>query len=283
MPRFLFWNYKYVGADREKLLANLVSEHAVDVVILAEASVNDEVLVPLLGAGHRRFNPMPIPHDWIKIYAGYPPEFFLDWTNDEGRLCLRTIRFPGHEDQEIILGSLHLASGVFSERSERLDSAQPVARQIREAQRELKHARVIVVGDFNLNPHDDGMVFPSAFGAMTSKNLVKKQAIRHGDRSARLYNPMWNLLGGQDRDEPRGTFYWPSHRPFNLYWNCPDQVLVGHDLLDQFPDNQLRILTALTDNKRFRSLYRETRQHWRIDEVSDHLPLIFDLNLEKLI
>ena len=277
MPRFLFWNYKYDSPDRESLLATLVREHLVDVVILAEASVDDSALLPLLGRGGRPYHPMPIPHDWIKIYAGYPSAFFLDWQSDEGRLCLRKIQFPGHD--EIILGSLHLPSGLHAERSERLDTAQPVARKIREVQREFEHARVIVVGDFNLNPHDDGMVFPSSFGAMTSKELVKKYAIHEGDRYARLYNPMWSLLGGEVIEGPPGTFYWPSHRAFNIYWNYPDQVLVGYDLLDQFPDHQLRILAELPDASGREPLFRETYRHWAIDRVSDHLPLLFDLDL----
>ncbi len=256
MPRFLFWNYKYNNPDRESLLATLVRENSVDVVILAEASVADEALTSLLSRGGRSYHPMPIPHDWIKIFAGYPPAFFLDWESDEGRLCLRKIQFPGQ--YEIILGSLHLPSGLHSERSERLDTAQPVARKIREVQRESEHARVIVVGDFNLNPHDDGMVFPSSFGAMTSKELVKKYAIHQGDRYARLYNPMWNLLGREMAEGPPGTFYWPSHRPFNIYWNLLDQVLVGYDLLDHFPDDRLQILAELPEALGHDSLFRAT-------------------------
>ena len=281
MPRFLFWNYRYSSVDREEIIASLVREHAVDVVILAESSVSDRVLLLLLRQGGRPYSQLPIPHERIKIFAGYPPDFFLDWENDEDRLCFRKVRFPGTD--EILLGALHLASGLHSERSERLDLAQPLARKIREVQRESNHARVFVVGDFNLNPHDDGMVFPSAFGAMTSKMLVRKYAIHEGDPYARLYNPMWNLLGRQSPDQPSGTFYWPNHRPFNLCWNCPDQVLVGHDLLDHFPDEQLRILTTLPPALGHASLFRETRRHWLIDEISDHLPLVFDLNPEEAI
>ena len=59
--------------------------------------------------------------------------------------------------------------------------------------------------------------------------------------------------------------------------------LVGHDLLDQFPDGQLRILTNLPTALGHASLFRETRRHWLVDEISDHLPLVFDLNPEEAI
>lgn len=50
MLRFLFWSYCYDGPDREKLLAGLVHEEAIDVLILTESSVIPEDLVKLLSA-----------------------------------------------------------------------------------------------------------------------------------------------------------------------------------------------------------------------------------------
>jgi len=47
MPRFLFWNYRYDGANRGTLLARLVHEQAVDVVILAESSFAPDKLIDL--------------------------------------------------------------------------------------------------------------------------------------------------------------------------------------------------------------------------------------------
>src|SRR6185312_10521137 len=123
----------------------------------------------------------------IQIYVGYETETFADWVRDEARLCLRRFQAPGHP--EIILGAVHLVSGLRRERSERKAEATPLARAIREAQREREHARTIIVGDFNLNPFDDGMLFTDGFGTMTTKSLVKKYALSHNDRFCRFYNP----------------------------------------------------------------------------------------------
>jgi len=272
MPRFLYWNYRYDGPDRGEIVAQLVQAEAVDVLILVESSIDRNELAIRLGAGGRAYGAMPIPHDRVEIFAGYPTDCFLGWVRDEGRLCLRRLKFPGHD--EILLGAVHLASGLYRERAERKDDAEPIARAVREAQRDPKvgHSRTVLVGDFNLNPFDDGMVFPNGFGAMMTKSLVRKYP------PARFYNPMWSRLGREVGDGPPGTYYWDKHRPMNTYWNYPDQVLIGPDLLDHFPEGGFRILTAIPGPGGDRPLIRETHRHWKI-EVSDHLPILFELNL----
>ena len=153
-----------------------------------------------------------------------------------------------------------------------------MARALREAQHDLKHAKSVVVGDFNLNPFDDGMIATDGFGAMMTKSLVKKFALSHGDRFARFYNPIWSRMGREGTDESPGTYYFQAHRDINVYWNYIDQVLIGHDLLDHFPESRFRILTSIPGPTGHRPLIRETDWHWKV-EVSDHLPLLFDLDL----
>ena len=40
MTRFLFWNYRYDGPDKEELLERLILTEAVDVVILVESGID---------------------------------------------------------------------------------------------------------------------------------------------------------------------------------------------------------------------------------------------------
>ena len=276
MPRFLFWNYRYSGPNREELLARLIHKESIDVVILAESSVAPEELVGLLSSHGRIYRPMPMPHRCIQIYAGYAVDAFAAWSRDSDRLCLRRFHAPGHP--EILLGSVHLASGLHRDRSERKSKADPIARVVRAAHLELNHSRTIVVGDFNMNPFDDGMIFPDGFGAMMTKSLVRKSAISREGQSSRFYNPIWSRLGREMDEGPPGTYYWRAQREMNLYWNYVDQVLVGHDLLDHFPDYQFRILTSIPGEERPQQLIRETDRHWKV-ELSDHLPLLFDVDL----
>jgi hypothetical protein len=94
------------------------------------------------------------------------------------------------------------------------------------------------------------------------------------------YNPIWSRLGREVEDEPPGTYYWSENRELNVYWNYLDQVLVGADLLDHFPAEQFRILTSVPGPTGPLPLIRETGRHWVV-EPSDHLPLVFDLDLPE--
>jgi hypothetical protein len=278
MPRFLFWNYRYNGPGKEELLVKLVYKEKIDVLILAESSIDPGLLGERLGAQGRSYVTPHAPHNRLKLFAGYPDGCFRDWARDEERLCLRRFKVAGHP--EILIGAVHLVSGLHRERAERKAESDPLARTIREAQRELGHARTVVVGDFNLNPFDDGMIFPDGFGAMMTKSLVRKNAASRGDRFGRFYNPIWSRLGQDVESGAPGTYYWRYHRALNIYWNYLDQVLIGFDLLDHFPEERFRILTEVAGSDGNQQLIRETELHWTI-ELSDHLPLLFDLDLPQ--
>ncbi len=74
----------------------------------------------------------------------------------------------------------------------------------------MGHERTLIVGDFNLNPFDDGMIFPSGFGAMMTKGLVRKTREAHDRYSGRFYNPIWARLGREVEGAPPGTYYWSA-------------------------------------------------------------------------
>jgi hypothetical protein len=89
----------------------------VDVLILAESTVDPVELIGQLSSNGRAYRSMRVPHQRIQIYHGYAIETFVDWVRDEDRLCLRRFQAPG--EPEIILGAVHLASGLQLERAER--------------------------------------------------------------------------------------------------------------------------------------------------------------------
>jgi len=92
----------------------------------------------------------------------------------------------------------------------------------------------IIIGDFNMNPYEPGMLGASALHSLSSRNIVKKQKrILHGKEYNMFYNPMWSLLG--DINLPDGTyFYDDSSQEVNLYWNIFDQVLIRPSLIELF-------------------------------------------------
>jgi hypothetical protein len=156
-----------------------------------------------------------------------------------------------------------------------------VAEFLRMAEHDAGHERTVVVGDFNMNPFEDGMVDSNGFGAMMTRALTVKRPSAGGVERPLFYNPMWGRFG-DTTEGPAGTFFHPGSGPINYYWNTLDQVLIRPTLLDAFRDEDLEVLTeAPADGGEIGLLTasRQPRPHPKI--VSDHLPLLFKLNLTK--
>ena len=119
MTRFLFWNDRYDGTDKEELLERLILEEMVDVVVLAESRIDRRTLLDRLETAGRPYSVPRIPHPpgLIEVLADYPSDCFIDWARDEDRMWLRRFRGPGRV--EILLGAIHMPSALRLERSER--------------------------------------------------------------------------------------------------------------------------------------------------------------------
>ncbi len=134
------------------------------------------------------------------------------------------------------------------------------------------HQRTVLVGDLNMNPFDLGMVGAQALNAVMTRDLARSEGRVVAGRSYRFfYNPMWGCFGDRTPG-PAGTFFYSASNPRSYYWHLFDQVLLRPALMDALVE--LRILeddgqeSLLTDRRRPRS-----------SEASDHLPVLFRLDL----
>jgi hypothetical protein len=82
---------------------------------------------------------------------------------------------------------------------------------------------------------------------------------------------MWGCFGDRTPG-PAGTFFYPASSPRGYYWNVFDQVLLRPALMDAL--NELRIL----DEDGQDSLLTN-RGHPRASDLSDHLPVLFRLDV----
>ena len=132
----------------------------------------------------------------------------------------------------------------------------------------------IVVGDFNMNPFDDGLASFYGFHSVMDKVVARKESrIVHGEERSFFYNPMWSLMGDGSQG-PSGTYYYNSGGSKNFYWNMLDQVILRPDLIPFFPDNELRIISETYSCSLLRdSGVPDARM------ASDHLPLLFKIDI----
>jgi len=270
MITFLFWNIN--GSNVQDLLASLADEHRVDIIILAECEIPARVLLATLNQSAKEIFHLPEGRRTkITILSRFSRQFLTTKFETE-RYSIRRLNLP--ERPEILLSAIHFPSKLyFSEESQLIESTE-LAKRISEVESEVGHRRTLLVGDFNMNPYEKGLVSAGALHATMSRRVAqRKTRTVQGNEYRFFYNPMWGHLGDKTVAPP-GTYYYERAEHVNYFWNAFDQVLIRPELIDSFPVENLRILTAAGGT----SLVSETGIPEK-NLASDHLPLVFTLDV----
>ena len=293
----LFWNFRCgKPADVSEALAalaRLAAIREVDLLVLADTAVGKprkpldpgRVLEALNAAGNhfeKTEDPSFPDHPGAQLYTQFPSDTLAPFRAD-GRLDVRRYRWKDRE--EILLAVIHFFDRRNYDPQDQDNLAAVVNTTLDDAEIEAGHTRTVVFGDFNMNPYDRGMTNFSGFGAMMTREL----AVRHTDSKARpghgpkrFYNPAWTRLG-RALPCPPGTHYWGNvSKPSNVFWHLLDQVLVRPGLFPTFQDDTFQIITSMPgiDGEEI-PLIANTGMHWKL-RYSDHLPILFRLDLTKL-
>ncbi len=284
----LFWNFNIekgeslqrlsTEADKSAVIARVVREYEVDILALAECGLPDILLLDALRKTDPEFDQPAAVHPRIKFFTRFPGAHLEPWHAD-GRIDVRRLALGGYDD--ILLAALHyLDRWNYPTPAMRHSKLATYLKTLQEAERRARHDRLVVFGDFNMNPYEIGMLDPaSGLGAMITRDLAAAHGGRTGDEPSRFYNPMWSIMG---RAEAPGTFYWnDKNDPENPYWHCIDGILLRPSLYASFRDEDLRIIRWITGAAGERvDLIRRAKIHWQVTH-SDHLPILFKLHLQK--
>jgi hypothetical protein len=144
--------------------------------------------------------------------------------------------------------------------------AQRISSKIRLLERDLNISKTLVLGDFNMNPFEHGLVNSDGFHAVMDREIARRGArtVLHEEHPF-FYNPMWSLHG-DGWGGPPGSYYNQTSSPLCYFWNLFDQALFRPSLLEYLPDYPV----ALVDKIDGRDLIlRGVPDH----EISDHLPI----------
>lgn len=148
---------------------------------------------------------------------------------------------------------------------------------IRQAEITEGHDRTIVVGDLNSNPFSGGLISARGLhGVSTKKQALQIERQVEGSKWPFMYNPMWRFFG-DGTPGPPGTYHYAKGKWERHFWHIFDQVLLRPKLLSIWQDNGLKILCG-DDNVEF---WDESRLSIDTRVSSDHLPILFQLDLEK--
>lgn len=185
-----------------------------------------------------------------------------------GRVVVRRLVPPIGTD--IILVGVHLPSHMHDGEKERMQFATRVIKIINKAEEQIGHSKTVVIGDFNMNPFEAGMVGADSFHAVRdNKNAEKKHRVVKFETKEYFYNPMWGYFG-DNTPGPSGTYFYRGGM-VSYFWNIFDQVLLRPDTLNYFSSSQLSIISRIGD----------TDLNQRGKESSDHFPIIVSLDIER--
>jgi len=147
-----------------------------------------------------------------------------------------------------------------------------LSRRIAAEEDRAGHRRTVLIGDFNMNPFESGLVASVGLNSVMSRRVAARLVRTVQGREYRFfYNPMWGHFGDRS-SETAGSYFYDSAEHVNYFWNVFDQVLVRPELAAHFDTDQLRILTSAGTRSRVRPDGRPDNTN-----CSDHLPIVFEL------
>lgn len=266
---FVFWN---VGKkDIDSKIVALAVETQPDFLVLAEYEGDPLGLLKRLSVQCPNLYLIPrIACEHITLFSTCTPGQ-VHPKCETSRFTIQEIRKPRFKP--FLLGSVHLPSKLHADDDDQLYSAIQLRDEIEQCESDAGHRNTLVLGDFNMNPFDKGMIFAKAMNAVSSLAIAERESrIVKGQSQSFFYNPSWNLLG--DFGDTPGTYYHRSPGSISLYWNTLDQVIMRPSLACALNKSSLRILRSVRGNV-FVS-------EEGFPSVSDHLPIAFSVNLSNI-
>ncbi len=265
---FLFWNIQRKNLDTH--IAQLCKLYDVDVLLLAEFGNNNAYGLESI------LKSVQDDYQYIKPFATTKVELFVRFeaskvkqVYDNPDMSIRKLCII--PTKEITMIGLHLPSKLYMTDNDQIIHQTNVANLINTEEQKIGHRNSLVIGDFNMHPFQ--MLSAGSFHATMDKNIaLNKKRIVKKEEYYYFYNPMWNFLGDNNKSKVAGTYYKNMSGEYtNYHWNMFDQVLLRPDLLANFDENSLEIITSNGTISYIKNGKIDTN-------YSDHLPIKFTLN-----
>ena len=266
--RYLFWNTHNKNVD--SIVCELVKKYTPTVLTLAEYNGNIEQLVGnIQQSSNLKYKVVDRFACRVQILINIKLYDKVEHCHDHKNYTIKMLPYNNYKDNHIV-AFVHLPSKMNNNREKNRYLLEKITSQINDLSIETDR-KVVIVGDFNLNPYDDAMTQLTGCNAVSSRNVALKIGRKHWIEKEKqflyYYNPMWNFLG--DSNNVCGTYYYDKTTDHSRYWNTFDQFLVSPHLIKDI--KEIEIVTNvgnidLTDKNGVPNV-----------KFSDHYPLYFKL------
>lgn len=266
--RYLFWNTN--RNDVDGIICSMVEKYQPTILALAEYENDIESLVRNItrrtGMDYIELQKFACR---VRILVNEKLSNEIEHCGDHTNYTIKLIPYNSYNDFHIVV-FVHLPSKLYDNKEKNRHLLEQITYKVNELDQN-KRRKVLIVGDFNLNPYDDAMTYLTGCNAVSSKDIAMK--IYRKDRNERdkyyfyYYNPMWNFLG--DKDGINGTFYYDKTSDHSRYWNTFDQFVVSPALIKDI--DEIEIVKSVGD------ISLESKRDVPDFKMSDHYPLFFKL------
>jgi exonuclease III len=264
LPRIIFWNVN--KKDLTNLVCSITKSNDADVVVLNENQVPIADMLQALRTNVSQdfYCPNSTPSSEERFHCFCRnSELDLSELHALQRSSVRKINIGQHK---VLLALVHGVDMRNYDAEARQSSLQTLMTDMEFVKEQQKTNKLILLGDFNMNPYDKAMNLAAGLNAMMTKSCVARGLRKYMDRDYDFYyNPMWSLFG-DNTDGPAGTVYDTSSQgPYG--WSMLDQVLINHSIVSLFQD--VRILTEAGTQSLMDGKGRPNSS-----TASDHFPIL---------
>lgn len=267
-----FWNLN--KNDISDQIVQLTIENELDIICIAEVS-SDSLIIDII-TKYRRIKKEELYHihnikDKVIVLSRLKPSLFLDISSTYQ--SKRLISFKLEIKNKIILNLVFIhfhSKNNWSDISLAMECVT-IASAIRNIESLTNSDNTILIGDFNMNPFESGLISTTGLNTVSDKTFLESKKSRIVDETNYnfFYNPMWNFFG--DNNKVRGTYYYRSSGNISYEWNMFDQILIRPSLIRYIDENSINIISRIGTENLLSEYNRPNKK------ISDHLPIAIKL------
>ncbi|GIP08204.1 hypothetical protein J1TS5_03740 [Paenibacillus macerans] len=269
--QILFWNIK--RKDLSKEIHALIKEHRCpELIVLSETTQRSrkEISNILMSQGYISRTP---------INGNVRVAIFDKLDSSAIKYLRQDQRFTSIvydiNNQKFMIVGIHLDSPVsYPDVTDRYVRAADYSIIIEQMEKTWEIKKTLLIGDFNMNPFDKGMVSELSFKATHCKQTAKRET---GNKRY-FFNPSWKLFSNdltQDNRQPPGTIHYVPHNKDTYvdYWHVFDQVLIRSELISSL-SNSFEVITNIGSINLLNQDLVPDRELY-----SDHLPIKYQIEV----
>lgn len=291
MLRILFWNTnrhkkkiaKKTVAEKaldneviNKYITTLITTRDPDIFVFCEYDYDSNILLTKLNTiSKRTFSRINLTNERLKIFTTIDQTKIRDNLDNLYGSNHSSIIQIEHPSKRINLFTVHFPSKLYwSDQSQSIEGIELMSK-IRELEK-TSNKNTIVIGDFNMNPFEYGMVSSLGLHALKDNKKISSEISRkiYNREYDFFYNPMWNFLG--DFKNPIGSYYHRNNEHISFDWHTFDQVIFRPELADNFKGEDVELIYKIGGE----SILTSSNQPKK--NISDHLPLCITFNFPIL-